>query len=207
MSEYQLVHTANLLLVESPSSGLSCTSATFGDILMITSPKSEAGPWLAQSPTSPCSVPSPVTPYTPTTPPSSFRLTPMASAASGVAQPLLRAPSSCLQASPISRMRAGDDPYTHLAPQVPGSRFRRYATPTRQLRVTIPDSNTRPFQRSHRKLPSENVITCPPRVLARSINELVGDAEEPGIWVASPVTISTMQAIDKNVDEVARLGW
>lgn len=187
-------------------SRLSTTSGSFGDILIITSPILPSAPELAHSPVSSCSMPSPVTPFTP--------MTPYLTSPSTSARPCLLAGTSVSQPwqgpSPPSYK---NDPYTHLAPRVIGSRMRRYASPPRHLRVTIPDRNTKPFERSHRKLPSDIVITAPPRVLARSISELIGDDSqeepEPGnnAIVRSLTAIDELRATEKNVNEVGRFGW
>lgn len=198
-----------LFLKESPTSPiatLSPASASFGEILIITTPELPVAPELVHSPLSTCSTPSPVTPYTP--------LTPYIASSTVAATPLLSGGlsfSNCEQGEPARDTM--NDPYTHLAPRVMGSRLRRYASPPRHLRVTIPDSNTKPFERSHRKLPSETVITAPPRVLARSISELVGDdSHDDAVFVAScsPTDSKAMRevrATEQNVKEVASFGW
>lgn len=94
-----------------------------------------------------------------------------------------------------------------------GSKLRRYATPPRQLRVTIPARNAGTYcERSHRRLPSDNVITAPPRVLARSISELVGgdDTDEVAARLVGRLPLRTVadeRLCADNVDEVGRLGW
>lgn len=187
-------------------SRLSTTSGSFGDILIITTPKSPPAPELAHSPGSSCSMPSPVTPFTP--------MTPYLASPSTAARPLLLAGTSVSQPWQGQCLPSyKNDPYTHLAPRVIGSRMRRYASPPRHLRVTIPDRNTKPFERSHRKLPSDTVITAPPRVLARSISELVGDDshEEPepgnGTIVRSMTALDELRATEKNINQVGRSGW
>lgn len=91
--------------------------------------------------------------------------------------------------------------------------MRRYASPPRHLRVTIPDRNAKPFEQSHRRLPSDIVITAPPRVLARSISELVGDDPHDSDTTAGCSSLQSMQVIreveatEVNVNEVAKFGW
>lgn len=193
------------------------TSGSFGDILIITSPKTPTAncPSLAQSPTSDCSVGSPITPstpYTPVTPPPMvFQPSKTTQTLPGSARPLL-GPTRTLQTQPKPSLTGHcQDPYTHLVPRVTGLRMRRYTSPPRHLRVTIPDRNTKPLQHSHRRLPSDVVITAPPRVLARSISELVGG---DGPYEESPCSRKSVSsakhdllAKDRNSSEVGRLGW
>lgn len=134
------------------------------------------------------------------------------------AVPLLSQSSSPLLLEPQSQeaqlpKKYANDPYTYLAPRVSGSRIRRYATPPSHLRVTIPDRNTKLFERSHRRLPSETTITAPPRVLARSISELVGE-DEGEEQISLPIDVrshrsifNNVQAAETNVHEIGRLGW
>lgn len=112
--------------------------------------------------------------------------------------------------TPYSTYASGEDNYTRLAPRVNGSKVRRFATPPRQLKLSIPpqESNwtTRRVSSSHRRIPSSPKITAPPRILARSVTELVGVPENE-CEVTSELYEATVRQTDKSLNQVGAFGW